>query len=118
MASAGAPQALSADQSRRLETALRVMRQGDHAGALAIARRVVMEAANAPDGHQSLAMILSEAGNAAEAEAAFRRALQLAPAHPLILVNYAAFLRKFNRPGDALGILRRAVDAQPGFAQA
>ncbi|GAB2614807.1 putative 2OG-Fe(II) oxygenase [Novilysobacter erysipheiresistens] len=118
MVSTGAPQALSADQSRRLETALRVVRQGDHAGALEIARRVVAEAASAPDGHQSLAMILSEAGDATQAEAAFRQALQLAPAHPLILVNYAAFLRKFNRPAEALGVLRRAVDVQPGFAKA
>lgn len=118
MASAGAPQALSADQAKRLETALRLMRQGDTAGALEIGKRVVGEAANAPDAHQSLAMILTEAGNPAEAEKAFRRALQLAPGHPLVLVNYAAFLRKSNRAADALVALRQAVDAAPGFAKA
>lgn len=111
--SAGAPKALTAEQAKQAETALRQLREGDVAGALAAARRLVAVAGDAPDAHQVLAMVHTGANQPEDADQSFRRALQLAPGHALVLVNYAAFLRRFNRAGDALVVLRQAVAAAP-----
>ncbi|MEZ0472332.1 tetratricopeptide repeat protein [Luteimonas salinilitoris] len=111
-------QALDAGQARQLETALRLLKAGNTSDALAIGRRVAAEATLAPDAQQLLGMCHAEAGDVAAAEQAFRRALELAPEHPLILVNYATLLRKAGRTEEALSTFRRAVDAAPDFAKA
>ena len=81
-------------------------------------QRLVYQAAMAPDAHHLLALCQAEAGNVDEAEKAFVRALELAPDHPMILVNYAVMLRKAGRLEPAVAVLRRATHTAPGFAKA
>lgn len=94
-----------------------LLQAGHASDALAIARRLAAEAGQAPDAYQLLGMCHGEAGNPDDAEKAFLRALELAPDHPLILVNYATMLRKAGRLDPALAVLRRAVDAAPDIAK-
>lgn len=117
MSSPGRPQALTPAQARDLQTAAGMLQAGRAGEALALARRLAAEATRAPDAHQLLGMCLGESGNAERAEQAFLRALELAPDHPLVLVNYATMLRKAGRPEPALAQLRRAVASAPGFAK-
>lgn len=118
MAAPGSPQALTAAQAKQLEAALRLLTANNVADALAIARRLAAEAAGAPDAHQLLAMCYAQTQDAGEADKAFRRALELAPNHPLILVNYATMLRRVGRLDEALEAFRRAADAAPDLAKA
>lgn len=118
MSSSGALQALTAAQARELERAVRLLQSGQADDALALGRRLVAEATQAPDAYQLLAMCHAEAGNTEDAEKAFLHALELAPNHPLVLVNYATMLRKTGRLDAALGALQRAVDMAPDFAKA
>ncbi len=97
---------------------MRLLQAGQADAALAIGKRLVAEAAQAPDACQLLAMCHAETGNSDEAEKAFLHALELAPNHPLVLVNYATMLRKTGRLDAALGALQRAVDTAPDFAKA
>lgn len=96
---------------------VRLLQAGQADAALAIGRRLVAEATQAPDAYQLLGMCHAEVGNTEEAEKAFLRALELAPDHPLVLVNYATMLRKAGRLDPALAALRRAVDTAPDFAK-
>ncbi len=114
----GAPQALDAAQASELENVSRLLQAGRTREALEIGKRLVAQAAMAPDAHHLLALCLAEAGNMDEAEVAFLRALGLAPEHPLILVNYAVMLRKSGRLEPALAVLRRATGKAPEFPKA
>ena len=118
MASPGIVQALTSAQASQLDRALRLLGAGNGSDALAIARRVAAEAPLAPDAQQLLAMCCAEAGDTAAAERAFQRALELAPNHPLVLVNYATLLRRLGQPQAAIAALERAVGAAPDFAKA
>jgi tetratricopeptide (TPR) repeat protein len=111
-------QALTAAQARELEKAFGLLQSGQADDALVLGRRLAAEAVGAPDAYQLLALCHAETGNIEDAEKAFARALELAPDHPLLLLNYAAMLRKTGRLDAALGALHRAVDAAPGFAKA
>lgn len=95
-----------------------MLQAGQAEAALAIGKRLLAEAAQAPDVHQLLAMCHAESRNTGEAEKAFLRALELAPNHPLVLLNYAAMLRKTDRLDAALAALQRAVDVAPDFGKA
>lgn len=117
MPSPGTPRPLSAAQARELESAFRLLQAGRADEALAMASRLVVEAAQAPDAQQLLAMCHAGTGNADAAESAFLRALELAPDHPLVLVNHAAFLRKAGKLDAALPVLRRVVGIAPDFAR-
>ena len=118
MASPGALQALTAAQAKQLGAALGLLRAGNAGGALAIARQLAIEAARTPDTHQLLAMCHAESDDFGQADLAFRRALEFAPNHPLLLVNYATMLRKAGRLEEALGAFRRAVETAPDFVKA
>ncbi len=111
-------QPLTAAQAREFEAALRLLQAGRAEQALTVAKPLAAGAARAPDARQLLAMCYAEAGNAVEAEKAFLSALQLAPDHPLILVNYAVMLRKAGRREEALAPLQRAVETAPDHAKA
>ncbi|HVR81111.1 MAG TPA: tetratricopeptide repeat protein [Luteimonas sp.] len=97
---------------------LRLLQAGQADEALAIGKRLVAQAAQAPDAYQLLGMCHAEAGNTEESEKAFLHALELAPNHPLVLVNYATMLRKTGRLDAALAALQRAVDTAPDHAKA
>lgn len=113
-----APQALDASQARELEHASRLMQAGRAAEAGEIGQRLVTQAPMAPDAQHLLAVCHAQAGHVDAAEKAFLRALELAPGHPMILVNYAVMLRKAGRLEPAIEALRRAADSAPGFARA
>jgi len=110
--------ALTGAQAKQLQAALALMQQGRHCDALAISIALVGIAANAPDAQQLLGMCQTEAGNAQAAELAFQRALASAGDNPLILLNYAACLRKFGRADAVIKMLERAVRAAPKLARA
>lgn len=97
---------------------VQLLQAGQTDDALAIGKRLAAEATQAPDAYQLLGMCHAETGNADAAEMAFQHALDLAPDHPLVLVNYATMLRKSGRLDAALGALQRAVDTAPDFAKA
>jgi Flp pilus assembly protein TadD len=107
------PQPLSASQAQTINQAMGLLRAGEPGQALTLAREVARLAPRAPDAQQVLAMCHADAGNVDEADQAFRRALQLAPGHPLILINHAAMLRRVGRPEAALPVLQDAVEAAP-----
>jgi Tfp pilus assembly protein PilF len=113
-----APHALTAAQAARLEKAFRLLQQGGAADALAIARGVAAEAPGAADAQHALALCLDASGEQDGAQQAFRRALDLAPRHPMVLGNFAKFLQKAGRPADALDLLESAARAAPNSAQA
>lgn len=114
----GMPQALDASQAKELENASRMLQSGRTHEALAIAQRLTIQAAMAPDAHHILALCHAKAGDVEQAEKAFLRALELASQHPMILVNYAVMLRSAGQLEKAIEVLRRATDAAPGFAKA
>jgi len=111
---AGAP----APQTRALMEAMQLLQRGDWTTALARVTALVSEAPNSADAQQLFAMCLAEAGRASEAEAAFERALDLGRGHPLILLNYGAFLRRMGRYDAALVPLQRATVQAPKHANA
>ncbi len=114
----GTPQALNAAQAREASEVSRLLQAGRAREALPAARRLVAKAANAPDAHHLLALCHAEACEPEDAEHAFKRALELAPGHPMILVNYAVMLRKTGRLDAALAVLRQATETSPGLAKA
>lgn len=116
MSSTRTLQALDAAQATQLQRVSGLLQAGQADAALAIATQLAAQAALAPDAHQLLAMCHAQAGNLEQAEQAFLRALELAPDHPLIGVNYATMLRKANRLDAALEVLQRTVDTAPEFA--
>ena len=112
-----APQALTAPLAARVEEAFRLVGAGRVADALSIARKLAGQAPQAPDAHHVLAVCLAAADDAGAARQAFRRALELAPDHPLVLGNYARFLQQAGQPEEAMQALERAARAAPGTAR-
>lgn len=98
--------ALTPAQAQRFTMASGLLRAGQAAGALAIARELAREAPRAVDAQQLLAMAAADAGDASTAEHAFRCALALAPANPTVAVNVAIWLRKAGRLDEAQALLQ------------
>jgi Tfp pilus assembly protein PilF len=111
------PNAFSAEQARRIDRALRLLQNGAPREALSIARSVATNAADSAEVQHLLALCHKATGARDEAEMAFRRALELAPAHPVILGNYANLLKQLGRIDEALRLYRGAVEADPAFVQ-
>ncbi|HEU0154195.1 MAG TPA: tetratricopeptide repeat protein [Arenimonas sp.] len=118
MTTATAPQALTTAEAKQCETAAGLLREGKVKDALRIVEGVLATVPRSPDAHQLLAMCQSEAGEPALAERSFRRALELAPDQPLLLVNLATLLRKLGRVPEALSLYQRATEVAPGFGKA
>lgn len=70
-------------------------------------------AAERPEAHVNIAMLLAQRGDQAGAEAAYRAALARDPAYLPALVNQAAFEEARGQPEAAEALLRRAVTAHP-----
>jgi len=109
-------QALDHAQAGRASQAFALLRSGNPAAALLIARELAVQAPQAPDAQQLLALSLAECGDQAGAEQAFRAALRLAPAQPAIVGNLARLLRRTGRHAEALQCWQQAAAAAPGVA--
>lgn len=118
---AGMSKALTREQAARFQTAMQALKERRIADALEVATNLVGQAPDAPDAHQLLAICQVEAGRFAEAEAAFGRALALAPGSVPVLMNFAAYLRRMKRFDEAAEQLRLVVrvapQAFPGWLQ-
>ncbi|WP_052773041.1 tetratricopeptide repeat protein [Luteimonas sp. FCS-9] len=110
--------ALTYEQAARFREALQALSARRLDEALAIAHRLARDAPDAPDAHQVLAMCLAESQRPSEAEAAFARALALAPTSVPVLRNVATYLRRSDRSAEAVAYLRRAVACAPSDFQA
>ena len=108
---------LSPAQAQRLGQAFRMLQQGRAGEALTAAFAVAGEAPRSADAQHLVALCYKAAGNAAEAEARFRMAAELAPGHAEILTNYANFVKRLGRAEESVALARRAVRAAPSFAK-
>lgn len=109
---------LHGPQVGELHRAFGLLQAGRMDEALAIALRLVGQAAGSADVQQLLGMCLARTGQPEAALQAFARALALAPDHPLILSNYALALRQSGRTRTALKFARRACEVSPSSAKA
>ncbi len=110
--------ALTSAQAARANEANRLLGAGALDKALGVARALAAEAPRAADAQHLLAICLGQGGDHIGAEAAFRRACELAPGQPAILSNYALFLRKQNRPVEVLACWQQIVQLAPRHAPA
>lgn len=113
-----APIALTPAQAARASQAFELLRQGQAAAAVPLARALVAEAPRAVDAQQLLALVLVQSGDAAAAERAFRVALELVPGQPAVLGNLATLLRRQGRAAEALDCWQQVLEAQPHNVQA
>lgn len=104
-------QPLTAAQAARFERAAKELQAGRPEPALEIARQLSRDAVGSADAHQLLGMCASECGLVEVAEKAFVDALKLAPAHPLISLNFATWLRRRGRSREALAVLSQAEES-------
>jgi hypothetical protein len=98
--------------------ALQVQARLDGADPLPLARASVAAHAADPRSWTFLAASLPGRERAAEREAAYRRAAELAPENPAALTNLARELVAEERQGEALPVARRAVALAPWSPQA
>ena len=70
------------------------------------------------DVHSNLGNVLGDLGRLDEAEACYRRALQIDPHNANVLSNLGATLSDLGRPDEAEASYRRALQIKPGFAEA
>ncbi|MEZ5442166.1 MAG: tetratricopeptide repeat protein [Lysobacterales bacterium] len=104
---------LNAAQMARAQQIHRLLGSGGLAQAVTQARALAQEAPAAPDAQQLLGICLGQAGDGVGAEAALRRALQLAPGQPNVLANYATLLRKLGRHAEALECWQQVTRSLP-----
>lgn len=109
--------ALTAAQAARFQTAMHLLGERKVQEALAVARRLVVDAADSADAQQLLGMSLAEASDPEGAAAAFRRALALAPSSPVVALNFAAFLARAGRPDEASAVLESVPPTAQTLAQ-
>jgi tetratricopeptide (TPR) repeat protein len=112
------PQALTPSQAQQLGRAFVLLQQGKPGDALSVALAVAGAVPQSADAHHLIALCHKAAGRQRECEASFRKALDFAPAHAEILVNYANFLRSLGRLPEALELHRAAVTVAAGMANA
>lgn len=119
MAAAG-NQPLTAAQAERFRQALGLLQAGQRARALSIAELMVAEAPRSADAWQLLGICLAGDGRHEPSDAAYERALQLAPGNVAVSRNYGASLarhgkalRAQSRFDAAETVLRRALALSP-----
>ncbi len=113
-----ADQSLTPEQAQQLAHGFSLLQRGNAGPARALAAEVVSAKPASADAQHLLALCCKAEGAEREAEAAFRRALELAPEHPEVLGNYANYLARAGRVEEAIATHRRAVDAAPVSAAA
>jgi tetratricopeptide (TPR) repeat protein len=92
---------------------LQALAEIDRADPLPLARAAVAAHPDDPRAFTFLAGALEGKAAAAEREAAYRRAAELAPDNPAALHNLAAELLRSGRSGEALPVARRAAQLAP-----
>lgn len=70
------------------------------------------------DARNSLANALQRVGRKEEAEAAFRKAIELDPLSAMFHFNLANLLASMNRHAEAEQIFRKAIDLEPNYVEA
>ncbi len=103
--------ALSTAQVARFGSAMELLQSGRTQEAIGIARSLVQEAPEAADAHQLFAMCCAGAGDATVAEAAFRRALALAPKATVVALNFASWLGRSGRLQEGIRVLEQVPDS-------
>lgn len=103
--------ALSQAQASQFKAALESLQAGKPDKAVAIARQLAAEMPDAADAQQLLGMTLADTGASDAAEAAFRRALALAPGSQVVVLNFSAWLRKLGRLREAADLLGGASES-------
>jgi len=103
MRTSGRP--LTGAQASRFQTAVRLLGERQVQQALALARELAFQAGDSADAQQLLGMCLAEASDQRGAEAAFRRALALAPTSQVVALNFGAFLARIQRLDEAAAVL-------------
>ena len=98
-------QALSTAQAHRFASIMGLLRSGQADDAARLARLLAEEAPDSADAHQLHAMCSADAGDGQAAEAAFRRALALAPDAPVVRLNFASWLGLQGRPREGFELL-------------
>lgn len=113
-------QPLNAAQAARFRQAHGLLQSGQPVQAVVIAESLTSQAPLAADAWQLLAMCLAGSSRPQQAEAAFERALRLAPGNPLVSRNFGVFLARHgkalrgeNQPEAAEPVLRRALALSP-----
>jgi tetratricopeptide (TPR) repeat protein len=108
--------ALLAEERELLPAAERLLRAGEAAAGLWIFAALARAAPDDGVRAANLALAQRQVGNLPEAEAAYRRALALAPADEQIWSDYGLFLRATGQPAAALDAFAHslAVEPEPG----
>jgi Flp pilus assembly protein TadD len=109
---------LTLAQQKTAAQVQQLLKGGNRDQALTQARHLARDAAPCPDAHMLLAMCRAETGDFDGADKAFRRALELAPDHPLILINLGAMRRRAGRPVEAMRAYQRATRRDSSMAAA
>lgn len=107
--------ALNAQQSERYRAATLLLQQRKPEPAAELARQLTRDLPSSPDAQQLLAMCLADAGQHDAATAAFERALSLSQGHPLIVSNFASFLRKQGQHARAIDLLSPLISTSRGL---
>ncbi len=96
-----------------VERAVALLQSGKLAEAGQLVGRLFKDHPNVAVLADMLGHILSEIGDAREAETHFRRAIELAPNYPETRANFGQFLLRHGRLEEAVTILRSALDLLP-----
>lgn len=100
------------------EAVERAWRDGDQAGAAALAVQAARAGANHPLVCRLAAEAFERAGAAGEAVAMLRRGLEQSPRDPALLTALGASLMRAGRTAEAVRTLRAAIAADPKAAEA
>lgn len=92
--------------------------QGKIAAAVEELRAAVRLDASFVDGWNALGLLLAQSGANADAEAAFRSALEVRPDDSEVLFNLAELLTRTGRSAEAVPVLERVVVLSPDVAEA
>ena len=96
------------------EAAYRARKYGE---AVALFERYVADRPDSGVGHFMLGMSAWKANDLATAEGAFDAALAIDPNHVKSLLNFARVRLEQKRPGDAIALLTRASEIEPGTGE-
>lgn len=97
---------------------LTLMNRGDYAGALDYFHRAELYTPNYSTLKLNEGIAYAGSGDQVQAEAYFRRALQLAPADAQPLYFYARWLGQHGRLPEAAALLQQAIQANPALMEA
>lgn len=98
--------------------ALAQARVGDYASALQTAERAVQAGATSAAAHEARGVALLGLGRAPDADAAFRKALELEPKRTSARAGLASALVAENKAGEAVAEARKATEADPKSGEA